>query len=204
MERVQSAWFQDPGNKIIELPELSVFFGTLRKILQCVRSSAKPFPGWPPGTEFASWDSLSWPGHYHFLRTHQHCCEPFRQPDATVIVLNRTPAAGARSCAIPSAMPPAGERQSARNRTCIHRPITQTQARGSHAPAGRNTPNSISSFQFSIMTGNCSDRSFLYCRYKGQRVSASTGNRAVPAVIEFGSPRSFASISGISKTARFC
>lgn len=155
VERVQSAWFQDPGNKIIELPGLSVFFGTLRKIRQCVRASAKPSRGGAPGTEFASWDSLSWPGHYHFLRTHQHCCELFRQADATVIVRNRTPAAGAQSCATRSAMPPAGERQSARNRTCIRRPITQTQARGSHAPAGRNMPNSISSFQSSIMIGNC-------------------------------------------------
>ena len=62
-------------------------------------------------------------------------------------------------------------------------------------------PSVVFSLPSSVMSGTCSDHFFLYCRDEGQRVSASTGTRAMRAVIEFGSPRSFARISGISKTA---
>jgi hypothetical protein len=46
-EHARSIKFQDPGNKIIDLAELSVFFRTLRKIRRCFRSA-----------ECTSWDCL--------------------------------------------------------------------------------------------------------------------------------------------------
>jgi len=90
---ILSTWFQDPGNKIFELQELSVFSHALRKIQSWAGSSAELSHGGAPSAESTSWDSLYWAAHCHSLRTHQHCCELFRQADATAIVRNRASAA---------------------------------------------------------------------------------------------------------------
>jgi hypothetical protein len=54
--KLPEAWFQDPGNRIPGLAELSVFRGNLFKMGSCYGPSSPPFPPGGPSTNFGAWE----------------------------------------------------------------------------------------------------------------------------------------------------
>jgi hypothetical protein len=57
------AWFQDPGNRISSLAELSVFWGDFFRLGSCSGLSSPPFPTGRPWIGFGALEWCFWPAH---------------------------------------------------------------------------------------------------------------------------------------------